>query len=179
MDAHNRVALDAGTSLIVEVDRILSNGIVYLKAVAISYYDSQNRLQQQQLPPNALLITGKNNSPLIAENLENAGGSNLGQDILIGAMGAGSKGFEILNLPEEEIVEESNSSYGSYRRRSHRSDRSLVRGALEGAFETTKERLSERSERIIEDRQNRPATYRIRSQTEVRVYVNSLFEVYN
>ena len=177
LDVNNKVALPSGSNLIVELASIQSNGMATLHVVAISYQDSQGQLQQQELPIDSLLVSDEDNSPLMAKKIGDT--SNIGRDILIGGMAAGSKGFEVLNRPEEEVVEENNSSKGGYRRRSSQNNNSLVNGALEGMFSATQERLQNRSERIEDDLRNQPKVYRIQAGTAVQIYVNSIFEVNN
>ncbi|MGL5833613.1 MAG: hypothetical protein ACRC1Z_10340, partial [Waterburya sp.] len=168
------VALDANSAIIVEVDEIDSSGLAILKAIALSYQDSQGRFKQELLPPSALIIRAEDNQALMAEKTEDTGGTTLGQDVLIGALGAGERGFEVINEPTDSTVI-SNDDF--FRSTTNREDSSLLNGAAEGAFSTTKERLEQRSEQILEEQSQRTPIYQIEADTPVSVIVNSFLKV--
>ncbi len=186
------IALDAGTTLIVQVKSIQNSGLSELEAIAISYVDSSGVLKQEPIPPGTISIKGEGNSPLIADRANGNSGSQLGQDILTGVLGGGERGFEILNErdndygygvaaqfdpdnPDEEFEEVYSS--GSIVRSRRSEDASLLTGAAEGVFETTKKRLEERSEQIIEDRAAETPIYQISAGTEVSIFVNSFLGI--
>ncbi len=167
------VALSANSSIIVEVKSVNDNGLVILNAIAVSYQDSQGGLKQQPLPPGALLIRGEKNQPLITESTLDSGGTILGQDLLIGALGAGERGFEVLNEPSARTVV---SDDGFFRSTENR-DASLINGAAEGVFSTEKERLDKRDDRIIDEELARTKIYQVKADTPVSIYVNSFLDI--
>ena len=169
------IALPVGSNLIVEVENIASNGLAAIDVVAVSYTNSRQEFRQQPIPAGSLLVRGAKHQPLIAKSLGDSGGTVLGQDVLLGLLGAGSRGFEVINEPNERTVV----SDDGFFRSSTRSDRSLINGALEGAFTTTKERLEARSEGIIEAELSRTKIYQIEAGTPVSIYVNSFLEIDN
>ncbi len=198
------IALDAGTILIVQVRSIQNSGLSELEAIAVSYVDNSGALKQEPIAPGAISIRGEGNSPLIADRANGSGGSQLGQDILMGVLGAGERGFEVLNerdsdygygygisaqfgrdSPDREFDEFDGpysypppNIYSSGSLRSTRNDdASLSTGAAEGVFETTKERLEERSEQIIEDRAAETPIYQINEGSEVSIFINSFLEI--
>ncbi|WP_036486849.1 hypothetical protein [Myxosarcina sp. GI1] len=173
------IALPTGSNLIVEVAQIDSNGMTLLDAIAVSYVDKQGQFRQQAVTPGTLLVRGESHQPLIAEAIGDSGGTVLGQDLLIGALGAGDRGFEVLNEPTEQTIVRDDNFYGSSFRSSTRRDRSLVNGALEGAFSTTKERLEARSDRLVEEEIARSKIYQIEAGTPVSIYVNSFLQINN
>ena len=187
-------ALDENSAIIVEIKSISNSGLVELEAVAISYENSSGVLIQEALPPRGILLQG-NKEALIAERINGSGGSNFGQDLLLAGLGAGKKAFEIVNEPERtsfgrrgfdvfDIFDNSELdsddfgrySYNDFRTR-RSNDASLLTGAAEGAFETTKDRLERRSQQIEQERQNDEPIYRIKAGTEVLVFINSFLTI--
>lgn len=187
------VALDTGSILIVQVSSIQNSGLSELEVIAVSYTDSSGMLKQEPIPPQAIAIRGNDNSSLIAERANNNGGSNFGQDVLMGALGAGERGFEVLNerdvdyvsnsfpdldFGDDELEEDHGSDYSSSSFRSRRGQNaSLVTGAAEGAFGTTKERLEERSKQMASERANETPIYQLREGMKVSIFVNSFLEI--
>ena len=201
------VALEARSSLIVEVESINSSGLAQLNAVAVSYENSEGKLVQEALPANSILIQGEEGA-LIAERSDNNAGSTLGQDLLLGALGAGEKAFDLINEPEvvggysggygdyvddlddiddSEELDESffggdeygyggSYGFGSYTTRANE-DSSLITGAAEGAFATTKRRLEDRSRQIEQEHQDRNPIYQLKAGTEVTIFVNSFLTI--
>ena len=185
------VALDAGSTLIVQVGSIQNSGLSELEAIAVSYTDSSGILKQEPIPAQAIYIRGKNDSPLIADRSNDNGGSNLGQDVLMGALGAGERGFEVLNerdvdfvsnnfpnlnFDDDELDEEFGYDYSSFRSRRGQ-NASLITGAAEGVFETTKERLQQRSEQMANERASETPIYQLKEGMKVSIFVNSFLEI--
>ncbi len=168
------VALAANSSLIVEVESIASNGLTSLNAIAISYQDAQGNLKQEVLPPGAILIGGNDHQPLIAEQTSDSGGTVFGQDVLIGLLGAGERGFEVLNEPNDSTT----ISDDLVVRTSSNRDTSLLNGAAEGVFGTTKERLEDRSEQIVDEEVDRVPIYHLEAGETVSIFVNSFLEIH-
>jgi hypothetical protein len=167
------IALEANSSLIVEVEDVNTSGLTYLNVVAVSYENSQGILKQELLPPGAIVIRGEDNGPLVSEQTIDPGGTVLGQDVLIGLLGAGAKGFEELNQPDEDTT----ISDDLVVRTSSDRDPSLLNGAAEGVFSTTKERLEERSDQIIERELALLPIYHLEAGEEVTIFVNSFLEI--
>lgn len=167
------IALEANSSLIVEVTSVNTSGLTYLNAVAVSYEDSQGILKQELLPPGAIVIRGENNGPLVSEQTTDPGGAVLGQDVLIGLMAAGAKGFEELNQPDENTT----ISDDFVIRTSSDRNSSLLNGAAEGVFTASKERLDERSEQIVERELAKVPIYHLEAGEQVTIFVNSFLEI--
>lgn len=168
------IALPAGTTFIAEVSNVNpDNNLVIASAVAVLYRDQSGTVQQQALPPGAVLIRGKQGSPLIAENLHNPGGAIAGQDLLVAALSSLGRIGEIINQPQTQTV----TSGLGYSQTSTRSDPEIWAAALEGAFGTTAERLSDRSDQMIEEMLSRPNVIVLTPESDVSVVVNSFFQV--
>lgn len=168
-----QIALPTGSNLIVEVAYVASNGLATLDAIAVSYINSQGKFVQQQIPDSTFIIHGENSEPLIAEAIGDNGGTSLSQDVLLGVLGAGERGFEVLNQPDQQTTVSSDDFVST----STSNDASLVNGALEGAFSVTKERLEERSDTITSEAAARTKIYQIKPDTLVSIYVNSFLEL--
>ncbi len=193
------VAIKANSSLIVEVQSVNSSGLVQLNAVAVSYDNSEGELVQEALPTGSILIQGEKGA-LIADRADDVGSSTLGQDILLGALGAGERAFDLINEPEVsggygggyqdfDSFEDPYSRnydfdrygsggyrYGGYSTRANE-DSSLITGAAEGAFSTTKRRLEERSRQIQQENQSQVPIYLIESGTDVSIFINSFLSI--
>jgi hypothetical protein len=167
------VALPENSTLVVEVDSIASNGLTSLSVIAVSYEDKEGRLKQEILPDDAIVIRGEDAAPLIAQQTEDSGGTVLGQDILIGALSAGARGFEVLNEPDDSTTISDDLVVRNTRNRNN----SLINGAAEGIFSTTQERLEDRSDRIIEEELATTPIYHLETGKTVTVIVNSFLEI--
>jgi Bacterial conjugation TrbI-like protein len=169
------IALKANSTLIAEVQSINDSGLTYLNVIAVSYEDSQGKLKQEILPPGAILIRGEENSALIAEQTSDPGGTVLGQDALIGLLGAGEMGFQELNKPDEDTTISGDNDF--IIRTNNDDNSSLINGAAEGVFSTTKERLDERSDQIVEQELARVPIYQLEAGDQVTIFVNSFLEI--
>jgi|GEM_PF-6987302 len=167
------VALEANSSLIVEIGGIASNGLALLNVIAVSYEDPQGKLKQELLPPGAISINGKDNGPLLAQQTEDSGSTFFGQDVLIGLLGAGERGFEALNEPNDSTT----ISNDVVVRTSSSNNTSLANGAAEGVFATTKDRLEDRSDLILSEQQGRTPIYHLEAGQTVSIFVNSFLEI--
>lgn len=183
LDSSGNVALDAGSSLIAEVTSIQESGLTTLQVIAVSYVDKSGNLKQEIIPPETISIRGENNQPLIADRVNNSGGTVLAQDILLGALGAGERGFEVLNEPSSSstVFPYTNNLAEDFFPDSISTeidrDANLLTGAAEGVFNTTKERLEQRSEQILEDKKAENPIYELKAKTSVSIFVNSFLEI--
>jgi hypothetical protein len=109
----------------------------------------------------------------VAEKLRDAGGAIAGQDLLVGALSALGRVGEIINQPESQTT----TTGRGFSQTSTRSNPSVLAAVLEGAFETTAERLSSRSDTMVEEMLQRPNVLVLAGETEVSVVVNSLFRI--
>jgi hypothetical protein len=120
-----------------------------------------------------VLIRGVEGSALVAEKLHDSGGAIAGQDLLVGALSALGRVGEIINQPESQTV----TTGRGFSQTSTQSNPSVLAAVLEGAFATTAERLSSRSDTMIEEMLQRPNVFVLAGETEVSVVVNSLFRI--
>ena len=79
-----------------------------------------------------------------------------------------------MNEPSDRTVTQDDDFFRST---TSRDDASLATGAAEGVFSTTKERLEDRSDQIIEEQSNRSKIYQIEAGTPISIYVNSFLEI--
>lgn len=173
------IALPKGTVLVTEVQEITPDThVVYQSAVAVVYRDRSGNLQQQEIAPHNLIVRGRDNQHLIAKSQGGSSGGSLEQDLLVGAMsGLGNIG-EVINRPTEEIVREDD-SFDSYRRsrRTTSGEADILGAALEGFFERTAERVSDRSTQRTERQAARKDLLLVPTGEQVTVYVNAFLEV--
>jgi hypothetical protein len=168
------VALPVGTLFVAETHTVgAENNFVVASAVAVVYQGADGQTKQEAIPVGTVLIRGTEGSALVAEKLRDAGGAIAGQDLLIGALSALGRVGEIMNQPESQTV----TTNGRFSQTSTRSNPSVLAAVLEGAFETTAERLSSRSDTMVEEMLQRPNVLVLAGETKVSVVVNSLFRI--
>jgi hypothetical protein len=168
------VALPAGTMFIAETHTVgAENNFVVASAVAVVYRGADGQTKQEAIPVGTVLIRGVEGEALVAEKLHDAGGAIAGQDLLVGALSALGRVGEIINQPESQTT----TTGRGFSQTSTRSNPSVLAAVLEGAFETTAERLSSRSDTMVEEMLQRPNVLVLAGETEVSVVVNSLFRI--
>jgi Bacterial conjugation TrbI-like protein len=168
------VALPAGTLFVAETHTVgAENNFVVASAVAVLYRGADGRTKQEAIPVGTVLIRGIEGNALVAQKLHDSGGAIAGQDLLVGALSALGRVGEIINQPESQTT----TSGRGFSQTSTRSNPSVLAAVLEGAFETTAERLSSRSDTMVEEMLQRPNVLVLSGETEVSVVVNSLFRI--
>jgi Bacterial conjugation TrbI-like protein len=168
------VALPAGTMFVAETHTVgAENNFVVASAVAVVYRGADGQTKQEAIPVGTVLIRGVEGSALVAQKLHDAGGAIAGQDLLVGALSALGRVGEIINQPESQTT----TTGRGFSQTSTRSSPSVLAAVLEGAFETTAERLSSRSDTMVEEMLQRPNVLVLAGETEVSVVVNSLFRI--
>lgn len=180
LDVNKGIALPKGTVLITEVKEITPDShVVRQSAIAVVYRDRLGRIRQQEIPPNNLIVRGSNNKHLVAKSQGRSNGSILQQDLLIGALSSLGRIGEIINRPEEELIREDD-GFDSYRRerRTTSDEGDILGAALEGFFERSADRLSERSNQSIERQLARKPVLVVPEGEKATVYVNAFLEVY-
>jgi Bacterial conjugation TrbI-like protein len=168
------VALPAGTLFVAETHAVgTENNFVVASAVAVVYRGADGQTKQEAIPVGTVLIRGLEGSALVAEKLHDSGGAIAGQDLLVGALSALGRVGEIINQPESQTV----TTGRGFSQTSTQSNPSVLAAVLEGAFATTAERLSSRSDTMVEEMLQRPNVFVLAGETEVSVVVNSLFRI--
>jgi Bacterial conjugation TrbI-like protein len=168
------VALPAGTLFVAETHTVgAENNFVVASAVAVVYRRVDGQTKQEAIPVGTVLIRGIEGNALVAQKLHDSGGAIAGQDLLVGALSALGRVGEIINQPESQTTTPGR----DFSQTSTRSNPSVLAAVLEGAFETTAERLSSRSDTRVEEMLQRPDVLVLPGETEVSVVVNSLFRI--
>lgn len=176
--SNGAVALPKGTQLIVQATEVdPDNYLVSASAIAILYPGQDGILRQETLPSGAVLIQGHDGEPLVAEQLNDLDSEITQQDLLVGGLSALGRAGSLLNQPNEEFSQSINSGGFSSTtvRRSQSPD--LLPALVEGFFNTTAERIRERSERNIQELIERNTIVVIPEGTEVSIVINSFFQV--
>jgi hypothetical protein len=172
------VALAKGTQLIVQATAVnKDNQLVSASAIAVLYRSRDGDFRQETIPPGAILIQGRQGEPLVAQRLHDLGGEIAGQDLLVGGLSALGRAGALLNEPTEEFSNSisSNSFSSNTIRRSRRP--SLLPALIDGFFNTTAERINQRSEQATQDLIRRNTIVVVPADTEVSVVINSFFRI--
>ncbi|GJD19861.1 hypothetical protein RIVM261_048170 [Rivularia sp. IAM M-261] len=174
-----RVALPKGTILITEVDSVSgANNLVKQSVVAIVYTDSLGKVRQQTIPPDAILVRGSDNKPLIAQSLQDRGAAIAQQDILIGLLGAAGRAGQVFNQNQTQsqtVI--SNGGFNSQTIVTLARKPNILAAAVEGFFQPMQQRLSKRADKTDSDLQNRPNVAIVPAGTKVSIFFNSFFEI--
>lgn len=177
--ANEKVAFPSGTIFVVDTLTVSpQNGLVGAEVIAILSQDADGQTKEREIPPGAIAILGEDNSPLIANGYFDPGGEIASQDILVGILSSLGRVGEIINLPEQEIVQSTGSIFGTTTIKSNRRQQpDLVAAALEGFFEPLSERMGERSERAVEELLSRPNIAVVPEGTQVSIVINSFLSL--
>ncbi|MFB2916905.1 hypothetical protein [Aerosakkonema funiforme] len=177
--ADGKVALKAGTVVIAKALRVNKrNRMVQASGSAIVYTDESGQVKQQQIPSDAILITGENGKPLIASGYLDPGDDIAKQDILVGLLsGAGRVGQVLI---EPRVRSRSTISSGGFSRDTitvESQNPQIWSAVLDGFFTPLARRIEKRSDRAIEESLNRPNIAMVPKGTKVSITINRFFEV--
>ena len=171
MASDGTAALPKGTTLIVQAEK------GSLSAIAIVYKDAAGNTHQQQIPSGAITIKGTNNSPLIAQSSSGNRPIISKQDVLLGALsGLGNIG-QVINRPRSQTTINSSVLGSNQTTISTANNPNILAAALEGVFNTTVRRATEKAAQAdIQPTQPRNVSV-IAKGTEVTVFVNAFLRV--
>ncbi|MBD2680904.1 MULTISPECIES: TrbI/VirB10 family protein [Nostoc] len=125
------------------------------------------KTQEKQLPPNSILILGKNGNLLKAESRK--GGSNLGNSLMSSLLSGLSKAAEIQNRANSEI---SISSNGVTTTNTSNGDKDLVAGFTEGSINEVLSRMKTSNEQQLQGLQQQQQVFVIEAGKQVQIFVN-------
>ncbi|MBD1853431.1 hypothetical protein H6F87_26315 [Cyanobacteria bacterium FACHB-502] len=176
MSTNGEVALPAGTTFITEAEVSSDQSrIVNQTVVAVVYQGADGQIRQEPVTPGTIVVRGENNEPLIARRHQN---SDLGDDLLLGAVGALGRVGELIN--QGDVFSSSSSSGGSsgsssttITRRS--GDTNVLAAALDGFFNPLVERMQFRAQ--SQDSAQQSTILEVNEEQPVSVFVNGLLEV--
>jgi hypothetical protein len=175
MSTNGEVALPAGTTFITEA-QVSSNQsrIVNQTVVAVVYEGADGQIRQEPVTPGTIVIRGENNEPLIARRHQN---SDLGNDLMLGAVGALGRVGELIN--QGDVFSSSSSSGGSSGSSSttitRRGNTNVLAAALDGFFNPLVQRMQSRAQSRDSDQQS--TILEVNEGQPVSVFVNGLLEV--
>ncbi|MBW4475150.1 MAG: hypothetical protein KME45_32935 [Stenomitos rutilans HA7619-LM2] len=172
------VALPQGTQLMMQATTVSpDNQLVSASAIAVLYRGRDGGFRQEVVPPGAILLQGKQGAPLVARKLNDPGAALAKQDLLVGGLSALGQAGALLNQPTEEFSNAINSdSFSSTTIRRSRQP-NLLPALLDGFFNTTAQRLNQRSEQATQELIRRNTVAVLPAGTEVSVVINSFFRV--
>lgn len=125
-----------------------------------------NKTQEKQLPPNSILILGKNGNLLKAESRR--GGSSLGNSLMSSLLAGLSNAAEIQNRNNSEITISSGNTITS----TSSGNRNVLAGFAEGSIDEILERMKSSNERQIQGIQQQQQVFVIEPGKEVQIFVN-------
>ena len=171
--ANGTIALPAGTQLIAQVRSISESGMVQL-AVTHAVIETPQGGQVIDLPPEAVLITGDEGKPILAE-LQNSGRGQVARmDVQTALFGALGQVGQLLNRPRNEST--TTSPYLSSTSISN-GDTNIVGGILQGAFGSLTQQVQQRHQQEMQDMLNRPNLWIVPAGQHLQVFVNNSFGV--
>ncbi|QLE59862.1 TrbI/VirB10 family protein [Nostoc sp. TCL26-01] len=134
--------------------------------------NSGGRTQEKQLPPNSILILGKNGNLLKAESRK--GGSNLGSSLMASLLSGLSKVAEIQNRANSETTI---SSLGTTTTTTNNSEKDLVAGFAQGSINEILGRMKNSNEQQLQKLQQQQQVFVIESGKQVQVFVNQSISI--
>ncbi|MEL6779677.1 MAG: hypothetical protein AAFO06_20750 [Cyanobacteria bacterium J06597_16] len=172
VDNAARVAIPAGSIVVVKIDRTSEDGLVQMSATQ-AIWEEQGFQRELVLPSRTLLIRGNEGDPLIAESYGDSGGDIAAMDMGQFALGAIRRVGELYTRSDSRvqtgdgttIITESNPSPN------------ILAGALEGGSEAILDSISERNQRAIEKLEQRPRIPYIPAGRTVQVFVNQSMQM--
>lgn len=172
------IALPKGTIFVAETSGVSEgNNLVSASAIAVIYPNDAGEVRQETIPFGSILVRGEDGEALVAESLNDPGPDIAKQDVLVGLLSSLGRIGEIFNQPDIQTRTFSSEDDFDQTTISRSGEPQIWAAALEGFFRTTADRLSDRSDRAIEELLNRPNMVVLPEGTEVSIVVNSFFHV--
>jgi hypothetical protein len=157
LDANGEEALPEGTTFVTEVTNIAANGLVEQTAIA-ALYQRNGEMVQEPLQPGVIVIRGKGNQPLIAEQVERGRGLDLSRTLTSAIAGVSRElGSSVVTSSDQDTAG------------------TIANGALDGFFGTAAGQLN----RQTRDRRSGGSTpiWTVEEGEQVSVVVNGFLEV--
>jgi hypothetical protein len=168
--SQGEVALEAGTSLVAEVNVIAGSGLLQLYVTDVVVTEDGQQ-QVMSIPPQSLVIAGNEGQPLIAREIQNTGEIRAAE-IQLALLGALGNVGELLNRPESESTavgltgSASSTTYGAP---------NILAGLLEGAADAVLPIEQDRVTNRIDDYDNQPRIWYHGSDTPVMLFIAEEF----
>lgn len=153
-------------SYVVAILNPTNSEIAQMTAVS-AIINSGSKTQERQLPPNSILILGKNGNLLKAESRK--GGSNLGNSLMASLLSGLSKAAEIQNRANSETTI---SSLGTTTTTTSNGEKDLVAGFAQGSINEILERMKNSNEQQLQGLQQQQQVFVIEVGKQVQVFVN-------
>jgi hypothetical protein len=177
-DTEGRVVLPSGTVIVAEASKVNSkNRLVQASAIAIVYKDSRGKTRQQEIAPGTILVGGAANQPLIAKGYFDDGGAIAKSDLLVSSLSGIGKIGKVLTEPKTTSTFSSGLFGGYSSTISQSRDPEIWAAALDGFFTPLADRISDRSERQIEELAKRPNVSIVAPNTPVSLVVNNFLTI--
>jgi hypothetical protein len=176
--SNGRVALEKGSVVIAESNSVNSgNRLVNASAVAIVYTDKQGRVKQRSLPPQKLIILGKQQQPLIANEHFDRDRNSAKTDLLVSSLSGLGKVGEVFTQPNTTSSIVSDSFGKSVTTTVDNSNREIWSAVLDGFFNPLAKRIGARSLRQEAELEKLPNIAVLEVGTEVSIIANDTFVI--
>jgi hypothetical protein len=177
-DTEGKVALPSGTVVVAEASKVNSkNRLVQASAIAIVYKDERGKIKQQPIPSDTIMIGGGKDQPLIAKGYFDYGSTIAKSDLLVSSLSGVGKIGKVLTQPRRTSTF-SGGLFGEYSSTfTENRDPKIWAAAMDGFFSPLAERISDRSEREIEELAQRPNVSIIAPNTQVSLVVNNFLTI--
>lgn len=159
------IAIPAGTQLTVSMLSVDASSDVRAEVTAILKDETE-----YPISPGTISVLGEAGSPLIARPYDDKGPEIAKYDTTIGALAGLAKVGEIMNKPDEEIIEDL--PLGGSRTRSRNNNRNMGGAFIEGFFGSLSETVGKRTERATQEISKRPSVWYVAKNTKITIQVN-------
>jgi hypothetical protein len=172
MDNRGRVAIPAGSELLIQIDAVGSDRLVQLSAVA-AIWEENGYQREVILPDQVIQIRGAGGHPLIAQGYGDRGGEIAAMDASEFALGAISRAAELYTRPNSRVQTNNSSTVITEENPAP----NILAGALEGGTDALLDTLSERNQRAREELEARPQVLYLDAGTPVQIFVNTSMQL--
>ncbi|MUG93833.1 hypothetical protein F7734_16000 [Scytonema sp. UIC 10036] len=174
--------IPANAELHTKIRSISEGGLVDLNVDKVVWQDNGDRVEKS-VPQDALIISGAGGKPPVATQYSGGGGSSIGRDALMFALGGAQKAGELINRPKEKCERDTyydndaNGNptilrYGSRYCFNSNSDPDLLAGVLDGGMRSVVPEVMRRSQQAQSQKAQRTNIWWIPAGTKMEVRVN-------
>jgi hypothetical protein len=172
MDNRGRVAIPAGSELLIQIDAVGGDRLVQLSAVA-AIWEENGYQREVILPDQVIQIRGAGGHPLIAQGYGDRGGEIAAMDASEFALGAISRAAELYTRPNSRVQTNNSSTVITEENPAP----NILAGALEGGTDALLDTLSERNQQAREELEARPQVLYLDAGTPVQIFVNTSMQL--
>lgn len=158
-------------SYVVATISTTNSEVVQMKATS-ALINSNGRTLEKQLPPNSILILGKDGNLLKAKSRQ--GGNNLNSSLMASLLSGLSKAAEIQNRANSQTTI---SSLGTTTTTIDNPDKDLVAGFAQGSINEVLERMKSANEQQLRGLEQQQKVFVIEAGKQVQIFVNKSISI--